>query len=79
LYRGDILFLRSTVIPEWFEPVEPETWLPFVEGLIEKRDIACRHKDMCQPGPLKEMGPFIQEALRKSEYSKRGDGIHESL
>jgi nonribosomal peptide synthetase DhbF len=62
-YRGDLLFFRSTVIPDWFEPIAPETWKPYVDGRIEQHDINCRHKDMCQPGPLAEIGRILADKL----------------
>ena len=27
-FAGDILFFRSTIIPEWFDPIYPESWTP---------------------------------------------------
>lgn len=55
-YNGDLLFFRSTIIPDWFDQIEPTAWQPYIKGRIEQIDIACRHKDMCQPGPLAEIG-----------------------
>ncbi|MBB3108623.1 nonribosomal peptide synthetase DhbF [Paenibacillus phyllosphaerae] len=55
-YKGDLLFFRSTIIPDWFAPIDPKTWTPYIDGELEQYDIACRHKDMCQPGPLAEIG-----------------------
>lgn len=63
LYKGDILFFRSTVIPEWFDPIYPETWEPLIDGRIEQYDIHCRHKDMCQPEPLAEIGEILISKL----------------
>ncbi|QHZ45315.1 amino acid adenylation domain-containing protein [Bacillus sp. NSP9.1] len=62
-YQGDLLFFRSTVIPEWFDPIEPESWRPYLQGEIEQHDIDCRHKDLCQPGPLAEIGRVLAEKL----------------
>ncbi|MCM3186402.1 amino acid adenylation domain-containing protein [Priestia megaterium] len=62
-FNGDILFFRSTVIPEWFDPIYPETWKPFIKGSIEQYDINCRHKDMCQPKPLAEIGEILANKL----------------
>ncbi|UOY87053.1 amino acid adenylation domain-containing protein [Bacillus glycinifermentans] len=63
IYHGDLLFFRSTVIPEWFDPIAPESWLPYLHGQIEQHDIDCRHKDLCQPGPLAEIGRVLAEKL----------------
>ncbi|MEF3306206.1 amino acid adenylation domain-containing protein [Paenibacillus sp. GYB003] len=62
-FRGNVLFFRSTVIPDWFDPIEPETWLPYIDGHIERHDMHCRHKDLCQPGPLAEIGRLLAAKL----------------
>ncbi|WP_459503144.1 amino acid adenylation domain-containing protein [Bacillus sp. C1] len=58
-FRGNIVFFRSTIIPEWFDPISPDTWLSYIDGEIEQYDIDCRHKDLCQPGPLTEIGQVL--------------------
>ncbi|MEF3353754.1 amino acid adenylation domain-containing protein [Paenibacillus sp. GYB006] len=63
-YQGDVLFFRSTITPDWFDPISPDTWKPYIKGNMDKHDIHCRHKDMCQPIPLSEMGPIVAEKLR---------------
>ncbi|AXM89914.1 non-ribosomal peptide synthetase [Anoxybacillus ayderensis G10] len=68
-YKGDLLFFRSTIIPEWFDPIEPEAWLPYIDGRIIQYDIECRHKDMCQPGPLAEIGRVLADQLRNKVIS----------
>ncbi|WP_199425894.1 amino acid adenylation domain-containing protein [Thermaerobacillus caldiproteolyticus] len=64
-YKGDLLFFRSTIIPEWFDPIEPEAWLPYIDGKIIQYNINCRHKDMCQPGPLAEIGRVLADKLKE--------------
>ncbi|MEC1410286.1 amino acid adenylation domain-containing protein [Bacillus safensis] len=64
-YQGDILFFRSTIIPDWFTPIDPEAWTPYINGTIEQHDIHCRHKDMCQPKPLAEIGVILDNALHR--------------
>ncbi|QKS48799.1 amino acid adenylation domain-containing protein (plasmid) [Paenibacillus cellulosilyticus] len=80
-YSGDILFFRSTIIPEWFTPIAPETWLPYIDGRIEQHDIACRHKDMCQPEPLAIIGGLLagklEEMKNTSDYTKEGVLSHD--
>ncbi|UOQ48667.1 amino acid adenylation domain-containing protein [Gracilibacillus caseinilyticus] len=66
-YRGDLLFFRSTIIPEWFDPIYTDTWKPYVTGDIEEYEVACRHKDMCQPAPLAEIGAQILKSLHEGE------------
>jgi len=64
-YRGDLLFFHSTIIPDWFAPIAPDTWLPYIDGQIEQLDIACRHKDLCQPEPLAEIGRVLAAKLHE--------------
>ncbi|WP_144611303.1 non-ribosomal peptide synthetase DhbF [Bacillus cereus] len=67
VYNGDILFFRSTVIPEWFDPISPNTWLNYLDGEIVQHDIDCRHKDLCQPGPLTEIGQVLAKYLQNKK------------
>ncbi|CAG7594918.1 Dimodular nonribosomal peptide synthase [Paenibacillus solanacearum] len=62
-YKGDLLFVHSTVIPDWFTEISPNTWQPYITGSIEQHDLACRHKDLCQPGPLADIGRIIARKL----------------
>ncbi|GGA16336.1 dimodular nonribosomal peptide synthase [Paenibacillus marchantiophytorum] len=62
-FTGDLLFFHSTVIPDWFTPISPDTWKSHIVGDIEQYDLACRHKDLCQPGPLAEIGRILAEKL----------------
>ncbi|MGG0302265.1 amino acid adenylation domain-containing protein [Bacillus albus] len=67
VYNGDILFFRSTVIPDWFDPISPNTWLNYLDGKIVQHDIDCRHKDLCQPGPLTEIGQVLAKYLQNKK------------
>ncbi|WP_407568092.1 non-ribosomal peptide synthetase DhbF [Bacillus subtilis] len=67
-FRGNVLFFRSTIIPEWFEPIEPDSWKPYINGQIEQIDIDCRHKDLCQPEPLAQIGKVL--AVKLEELNK---------
>lgn len=69
-FEGDLLFFHSTIIPEWFDPIEPEMWAPYIGGEIERHDIACRHKDLCQPGPLAEIGKVLLAKLQAAQGSE---------
>ena len=70
-FDGNLLFFRSTIIPDWFDPIEPQTWLPYIGGHIEQLDIPCRHKDMCQPGPLAEIGAVLADRLQDLNSNTR--------
>jgi len=76
-YQGNMLFFRSTIIPDWFTPIAPETWLPYLDGEIERHDIACRHKDMCQPEPLALIGKLMAGKLGelKKTYEARTERV----
>ncbi|MDQ0297941.1 nonribosomal peptide synthetase DhbF [Salibacterium salarium] len=63
-FHGDLLFFRSTIIPDWFNPINPKTWSSYVDGEIEQHDIHCRHKDLCQPEPIREIGGILAEKLK---------------
>ncbi|MGY0656009.1 non-ribosomal peptide synthetase DhbF [Bacillus subtilis] len=67
-FRGNVLFFRSTIIPEWFDPIEPDSWKPYINGQIEQIDIDCRHKDLCQPEPLAQIGKVL--AFKLEELNK---------
>ncbi len=65
-YSGNILFFRSTLTSEWFDPMGPETWQPYIQGRIEQYDIDCHHKDMCQPKPLADIGRILAAKLSEA-------------
>ncbi|WP_029318481.1 non-ribosomal peptide synthetase DhbF [Bacillus subtilis] len=67
-FHGNVLFFRSTIIPEWFDPIEPDSWKPYISGQIEQIDIDCRHKDLCQPEPLAQIGKVL--AVKLEELNK---------
>lgn len=70
-YNGNALFFKSTLVPDWIPNVDAGSWRPFITGQIENHDIACRHKDMCQPVPLAQIGNVIKEALEEKEGEKQ--------
>ncbi|PZD95722.1 non-ribosomal peptide synthetase [Paenibacillus sambharensis] len=71
--RGDVLFFRSTLIPDWFTPIYPDAWDPYVEGRIEHYDMACKHKDLCQPEPLAEIGRILAGKLQEMYEGKQSN------
>ncbi len=66
-FKGNLIFFRSTMIPEWFDPISPDTWSSYIEGEIEQYDIDCRHKDLCQPEPLAEIGKVLANRLQEKK------------
>jgi amino acid adenylation domain-containing protein len=71
--------LGNSFIPETFdgdlllfvavgdEPAPPtDAWRPYVRGQITIRQIACRHQDMTQPGPIAQIGQALTVELEKT-------------
>jgi amino acid adenylation domain-containing protein len=42
----------------------PEAWQPFITGSIEVHTIDCKHGQMTEPGPLKEIGRILERSLQ---------------
>lgn len=61
----DMHLFQSTIVPEWFEAIDIADWQPYV-GQISVYPVRCRHKDMCQPEPLKVIGKELQHLLKRS-------------
>ena len=51
-YSLDLLLYQTGLI------LSPNTWLNYLDGQIVQYDIDCRHKDLCQPGPLTEIDKY---------------------
>ncbi|WP_407567200.1 amino acid adenylation domain-containing protein [Polymorphospora sp. A560] len=61
-FHGDLLFFSATLTrPELLQTVD--TWLPYVDGRIDNRDIACRHERMMRPDAIAEIGPMLADHL----------------
>jgi thioesterase domain-containing protein len=61
-FDGDILFFFAA--RKTGEYRRPEAWKPFVTGNIEVHTIDCRHGEMTEPVPLKEIGRILEQHLR---------------
>lgn len=72
-FHGDILFFRSSSMPEWSAPIYPETWQPYIRGRIEQYHMDCHHKDMCQPKPLAEIGRVLAPKIAGSKEALYGN------
>jgi nonribosomal peptide synthetase DhbF len=77
IFRNNVR-LASNFVPETFDgdllcfiaveddPAPPtEAWRPYVRGQITIRQIACRHPDMTQPGPIAQIGQALAVELEK--------------
>lgn len=62
--QASMLFYQSTILPEWFEAVDPRIWQNYIDN-IDIYKIACRHKDMCQPEPIREIGAKMADYFTK--------------
>lgn len=58
-YGGNMVFFRSTIVPDWIPITDAEAWAPYVAGSIMSHDIESRHKDMCRPEPLSQIGSAL--------------------
>nr|WP_246852305.1 non-ribosomal peptide synthetase [Patulibacter sp. SYSU D01012] len=70
VYAGDVLFLRASV-GVIDEDQTPQTWQPYVDGRLEVHDVACTHREMCQPEPLARIGALVAERLADWEAGRR--------
>lgn len=68
--EAEVMFYQSTILPEWFEKVDPMIWQPYV-GTLHIEEVACRHKDMCQPVPIRTIGQHLAQFLQQ-----KGKMIH---
>jgi thioesterase domain-containing protein len=41
----------------------PEAWQPFITGRIDTHVIHCKHSEMTEPVPLKEIGRILEQYL----------------
>jgi len=61
-FNGDLLFFAAV---EDSPAPAIEAWRPYVRGQITIRQIACRHPDMTQPGPIAQIGQALAVELEK--------------
>ena len=58
-----MVFFRSTIVPDWIAVTDAEDWAPYIAGSIMSHEIASRHKEMCRPEPLLEIGSALHGLL----------------
>lgn len=61
-FDGNLLFFFATEKKEKHQ--RPEAWQPFITGAIEVHNIHCKHGQMADPGPLKEVGRILERHLQ---------------
>jgi nonribosomal peptide synthetase DhbF len=61
-FDGDLLFFAA--VEDSLAP-RTDAWRRYVRGQITIRQIACRHSDMTQPGPLAQIGQALALELEK--------------
>ncbi|MBB5872722.1 amino acid adenylation domain-containing protein [Allocatelliglobosispora scoriae] len=67
---GDLLFFAAT--GDLGDKPDPGIWRQHVGGLVEVHEIACRHGEMVQAGPLARIAPVLAERLRTPEFAHSG-------
>ena len=65
-FDGDLLFFAAVEN----SPAPPtDAWRPYVRGQITIRQIACRHRNMTEPGPIAQIGQALAIELEKRHNS----------
>ena len=65
-FDGDLLFFAAVED----SPASPaDAWRPYVRGQITVRQIACRHGNMTEPGPIAQIGQALAIELEKRHNS----------
>ena len=76
-YIGDAVFFAA--LPDSTDQNsrrDLNIWRPYIEGRVDKHDIACKHNDMTQPEPLAGIGRVLAEkldALAEKGTTREGD------
>ncbi|WP_017796090.1 amino acid adenylation domain-containing protein [Oceanobacillus kimchii] len=78
-FDGSMIFFKSTIIPDWFTDADPNKWKSFISGEMMEYDIHCRHKDMCQPEPLAQIGAIVEQELQKRKKDRKDAYNDESI
>ncbi|MFD1334936.1 amino acid adenylation domain-containing protein [Oceanobacillus iheyensis] len=78
-FDGNMIFFKSTIVPYWFTDADPSKWTPFISGEMLEYDIHCRHKDMCQPEPLAEIGAIVEQELQKKKKDRKDEYNDKSI
>ena len=61
-FSGDVLFFFAA--QKTGEYRLPDAWKPFMSGNIEVHTVDCRHGEMTEPAPLKQIGKILDQHLR---------------
>ncbi|KNE75171.1 non-ribosomal peptide synthase (plasmid) [Candidatus Burkholderia crenata] len=66
-YRGDLLLFRSTIpyADDALMP-QPETWSPYISGILEVHEVECTHMEMMQKDVTKVIGQILKSKLSKT-------------
>jgi nonribosomal peptide synthetase DhbF len=67
-FDGDLLFFAAV---EDNPTLPTDAWTPYVRGQITVSQIACRHRDMTQPGPIAQIGQALAIELEKRRKRPR--------
>ncbi len=68
-FEGDMLFFFADQKPA--DHQTPDAWKPHVTGAIEVHTVHCKHYEMMNPAPLKQIGRILEERLAEAEQHSR--------
>ncbi len=73
-YDGDVVFFNALLDPETRDKRQldeemDEQWHPYVEGQVQRTDIACAHNEMYWPRNAAEISRVINRILRETRQS----------
>ena len=61
-YRGDLVFFSAGLERPAAGSLSAH-WVPFVDGVVEEHEIACRHFEMANTGPLSQIAEVLESHL----------------
>ena len=68
-FDGDVLFFFAA--RKKGDHRLPAAWQPFITGNLEVHSIDCKHGEMAEPGPLKEIGSILERKLQEKSSQRK--------
>jgi thioesterase domain-containing protein/acyl carrier protein len=63
-FDGDLLFFYAG--RKEGLALQPETWQSHISGSIDVHSVDCKHFEMTDPGPIREIGRILEERLKRA-------------
>lgn len=64
VYGGDVLFFSAIAqVDESMVLVDPQGWVPHVQGTVEVHEVDCAHLEMDRPEPMAKIGQVLAAKL----------------